>query len=66
MKTSTVMAIKAMAVLVLFSGSSSAQEKKSKFHEAYNGTNVSMNGRFVLTSVKKSKFQEVTLGPWST
>ena len=62
MKTSTVIAIKAMAVLILFSGSSSAQEKKSKFHEVDTGTKVSMTGRLVLTSVKKSKFKEVYTG----
>ena len=61
MRTSTVIAIKAMAVLFLFSGSSSAQ-KKSKVQGAYTGTSVSMSGRIVLTSFKKSKFQEVYTG----
>jgi hypothetical protein len=51
-----------MAVLVLLSGSSSAQEKKSKLQGIYPGTRVSMNGRIILTSVKKSKFQEVYTG----
>ena len=62
MRTSTVIAIKTMAVLVLLSGSSTAQEKKSKLPGAYTGTSVSMSGRIVLTSFKKSKFQEVYTG----